>query len=134
MLQTHDRIARTAVDSFGGNIVTTTDYGFLATFDLPGRAINCAVQVRDRMKALGIDTRAGLHTGEVHLVRGGDIEGIAVHIASRVMNEGGRGDVICSRTVKDLVAGSGFCFSDLGVRSLKGVPEDRQLFLVAECG
>ncbi len=132
MLQMHDRIARSAVTSFGGSIVTTTNDGYLATFDLPGRAIHCAVEVRDRMSALGIDTRAGLHTGEVHLVRGGDIEGIAVHIAARVMNEGGRGDVICSRTVKDLVAGSGFNFKDLGMRTLKGVPEDRQLFAVIE--
>jgi pimeloyl-ACP methyl ester carboxylesterase len=132
MLQAHDRIARSAVDSYGGNIITTTNDGFLATFDLPGRAINCAIQVRDRMRSIGIDTRAGLHTGEVHLVRGGDIEGIAVHIAARVMNEGGRGDILCSRTVKDLVAGSGFCFNDLGPRSLKGVPEERQLFEVLD--
>ena len=132
MLQMHDRIARSAVTSYGGTIITTTNDGYLATFDLPGRAIHCAIEVRDRMSALGIDTRAGLHTGEVHLVRGGDIEGIAVHIAARVMNEGGRGDVICSRTVKDLVAGSGFNFKDLGMRKLKGIPEDRQLFSVLE--
>lgn len=133
MLQAQDRVARNAVEGFGGEIVTTTNDGFLATFDLPGRAINCAMQVRNRMAALGVDVRAGLHTGEVHLVRGGeDIEGIAVHIAARVMNEGGRGDVLCSRTVKDLVAGSGFFFQDLGYRGLKGVPEDRQLFAVLD--
>jgi class 3 adenylate cyclase len=103
--------------------------GFLATFDGPGRAIQCARSIRDGVRALGIEVRVGLHTGEVE-VRGDDVAGVAVHIGARVAAMADPGEVLVSSTVKDLVAGSGTEFVDRGEHELKGVPGTWTLFKV----
>jgi len=99
-------------------------------FDGPARAVTCACAVRDAAAQLGLELRAGLHTGEVEL-RGDDVGGIAVHIGARVAAVADAGEVLVSRTVKDLVAGSGITFTDRGTHTLKGVPDEWQLYAVA---
>jgi class 3 adenylate cyclase len=131
MLEGHQRAVRSALSSFDGREVKTTGDGFLATFDGPGRAIRCAQAILGSSEALGILVRTGLHTGECE-VMGDDIGGIAVHIAARVSSHAGAGEVLVSRTVKDLVAGSGIEFSDRGVHTLKGVPDTWQLYAVVD--
>jgi class 3 adenylate cyclase len=101
--------------------------GVLATFDGPGRGIGCAAALRDGLDGIGIRIRAGLHTGEVEL-RDGDVGGIAVHIAARIMATAGAGEIVVSRTVRDLVAGSEVVLDDRGSRQLKGVEGAWQLF------
>jgi len=130
ILAIHDRVAREHVDRFSGRLVNTMGDGILATFDGPGRAIRCAHALGRALEPVGVKIRAGLHTGEIELRDEGDVGGIAVHIAARVMHEAGPGEVICSRTVKDLVAGSEFLFEDRGVCALKGVPDEWQLYSV----
>jgi class 3 adenylate cyclase len=103
--------------------------GFLATFDGPGRAIQCACAIRDAVNALGLDVRSWLHTGEVEF-RGDDVAGIAVHLAQRVSALAQPGEVLVSRTVTDLVAGSGIQFEDRGEHQLKGVPGGWHLYSV----
>jgi pimeloyl-ACP methyl ester carboxylesterase len=112
---------------FRGREVDTAGDGFLATFDGPARAIGCALAIRDGVASLGLKVRSGLHTGEVELA-GEDVRGIAVHIGARVAAEAGPGEVLVTRTVKDLVAGSGIEFQDRGSRTLKGLPEEWQIF------
>jgi class 3 adenylate cyclase len=129
-LEAHDRTARSQIERFHGRLVNRMGDGLLATFDGPGRAIRCAQALGRALEPSGIKIRSGLHTGEIELREGDDIGGIAVHIASRVMHEAGPGEVICSRTVKDLVAGSEFAFDDRGVCTLKGVPDQWQLYAV----
>src|SRR5207249_4043076 len=103
--------------------------GFLATFDGPARAIRCTCAVSDAVKSIGIEMRAGLHTGEIELM-GDDVGGIAVHIGARVAALAGAGEVLVSSTVKDLVAGSGIHFADRGMHMLKGVPDEWHIFAV----
>jgi class 3 adenylate cyclase len=129
VLDLHDKTARARVDEFGGRLVKMTGDGVLATFDLPGKAIRCAADLITALRAAGLEIRVGLHTGEIEL-RGEDVAGIAVVIGARVMSEAGPAEIACSRTVRDLVAGSGFEFEDRGLRSLKGVPESWQIFAV----
>jgi class 3 adenylate cyclase len=129
LLERHQRVVRDALPSFNGREVKSIGDGFLATFDGPGRAIHCAQAILASSEPLGIQVRAGLHTGECE-VMGDDIGGIAVHIASRVSAHAGPGEVIVSRTVKDLVAGSGIEFSDRGVHTLKGIPDTWHLHAV----
>jgi class 3 adenylate cyclase len=131
VLEGHQRTVRDALSSFNGREVKSTGDGFLATFDGPGRAIRCARAILSSSGPLGILVRAGLHTGECE-VMGDDIGGIAVHIASRVSGHAGPDEVLVSRTVKDLVAGSGIEFSDRGVHTLKGIPDTWQLYAVVE--
>ena len=131
MLEGHQRTVRDALSSFDGREVKSTGDGFLATFDGPGRAIRCAQAVLDSSEPLGIQVRAGLHTGECE-VMGDDIGGIAVHIAARVSAHAGPSEVLVSRTVKDLVAGSGIQFSDRGTHELKGIPDTWQLYAVVD--
>ena len=123
----HDKAVRKELARFRGNEVKWTGDGFLAAFDRPARAIQCALTIVSNVRALGIEVRAGIHTGEVDFVKG-DIRGIAVHIASRVADLANGGDVVVSRTVKDLVAGSGIDFQDYGTHELKGVPDQWMLF------
>jgi class 3 adenylate cyclase len=130
LLTAHDRTAGTEIERFQGKLVNRMGDGVLATFDGPGRAIRCAHALGRALEPDGIAIRAGLHTGEIELRDEGEIGGIAVHIASRVMHEAGPGEVICSRTVKDLVAGSEFAFDDHGMCTLKGVPDEWQLYAV----
>ena len=103
--------------------------GFVVTFDSPGRAIECALAIRDSSEAFDIAVRAGIHTGEIE-VRGDDVAGLAVHIGARVSALASPGEVLVSSTVKDLVAGSAVVFADLGDHELKGVPGVWRLFAV----
>jgi class 3 adenylate cyclase len=121
LLATHDAVVRTELERHRGRQIKSTGDGILATFDGPGRAVRCAGAIRDAMRPLGIEIRAGVHTGEIEL-RDDDIGGIGVHIAARVSALAGAGDVLASRTVVDLVFGSGIEFSDRGDYELKGVP------------
>jgi class 3 adenylate cyclase len=127
VLDRHDAIATRHVERAGGRVVKTTGDGLLATFDGPARAIRCAAAIRDGACALDIETRCGLHIGEVER-RGEDVAGIAVHAAQRVCNTAGPGEVLVSRTLVDLVAGSGIEFEERGVHTLKGVPGEWPLF------
>ncbi len=129
LLERHDALMRTQLDRYRGREVKTMGDGFLATFDGPARGIACASSARDAVRALGVEIRAGLHTGEVEVI-GEDIGGIAVNIGARVGAAAGAGEVLVSRTVTDLVAGSGIEFSERGTHSLKGVPGEWQLYAV----
>jgi class 3 adenylate cyclase len=122
-------ILRAELDRFGGREIATAGDGFFATFAGPARAISCALAMRDAIHGLGIEIRIGLHTGEVEVV-GEDLAGIAVHIGARVAGAAQPGEVLVSRTVADLVAGSGIPFRDRGVHQLKGVPGSWQLYAV----
>ena len=128
----HTRVRRQLV-RFRGRELDTAGDGFFASFDGPARAVRCACAIVDSVRDLGLEVRAGLHTGECEQVDG-KVGGIAVHIGARVAAEAGPGEVIVSRTVKDLVAGSGIDFSDRGHAQLKGVPGDWDLFAVAATG
>jgi class 3 adenylate cyclase len=129
LLATHDALVGAEVERFRGRMVKSTGDGVLATFDGPGRAIRCACAIRDSVRSLGVDVRAGLHTGEIEL-RSDDVAGMAVHIGARVSAHAGAGEVLVSSTVKDLVAGSGIEFNDRGEHELKGVPGTWRLFAV----
>jgi class 3 adenylate cyclase len=130
LLDAHDAVVRAQLNRFRGREVNTSGDGFLAMFDGPQRAIRCAMAIRDAVRALGIQVRAGLHTGECE-VRGDDIGGIGVHIGARVSALAGPNDVLVSSTLRDLVIGSGLEFDDRGVHELKGVPGEWRLFAVA---
>jgi class 3 adenylate cyclase len=129
VLEKHHAAVRDTLAGFGGREVKSIGDGFLATFDGPARAIRCAAAIVATAEASGLRLRAGLHTGECELM-GNDIGGIAVHIAARVSAHAGPGEVLVSRTVKDLVAGSGIEFSDRGMHTLKGVPDTWRLHSV----
>jgi class 3 adenylate cyclase/pimeloyl-ACP methyl ester carboxylesterase len=130
LLDAHDAVVRVQLSRFRGREVNTSGDGFLAMFDGPQRAIRCAMSIRDAVQALGIEVRAGLHTGECE-VRGDDIGGIAVHIGARVSALAGPNDVLVSSTLRDLVIGSGLVFEERGAHRLKGVPGEWHLFAVA---
>jgi len=129
LLDRHDQSVRTQIERFRGHEVNTIGDGFVATFDSPGRAIECAAAIRENLKALDIDVRAGIHTGEIE-VRGEDVAGMAVHIGARVSALAGPGEILVSGAVPPLVAGSGIEFVDRGERELKGVPGGWRLFRV----
>jgi len=129
LLDRLDHITHSEIKRFGGRLVNATGDGHLATFDGPGKAIRCAHALVDAVQPLGIQIRAGLHTGEVEL-RGTDVGGIAVHIGARVASLARPSEVLVSRTVTDLVAGSGIEFDDRGAHALKGVPGEWHLFSV----
>jgi class 3 adenylate cyclase len=130
VLEGHDRAVREALARFGGREVKSTGDGFLATFDGPARAIRGAQAIEESCEPLGLRIRAGIHTGECEAMAD-DIGGIAVHIAARVSALAGPREVLVSRTVRDLVAGSGIEFADRGTHELKGVPDRWQLLAVA---
>jgi class 3 adenylate cyclase len=127
LLGRHDTLARTQLERYRGREVKMTGDGLLATFDGPARAVTCAGAIGRELRALGLEVRAAVHTGEVEL-RDGDIGGIAVHIASRVMGLARPNEVLVSSTVKDLVAGAEIRFEDRSVQSLRGVPGQWQLY------
>jgi class 3 adenylate cyclase len=118
---------RRIITRYRGREVKTTGDGFLATFDGPARGVRCACAIANEIKSLGIDVRAGLHTGECEMI-GDDVGGIAVHIGARVAALAGAGEVLVSGTVKDLVAGSGLRFAARGTSALKGIPGEWQIF------
>ncbi len=130
LLDAHDAVVRAQLARFRGREVNTSGDGFLAMFDGPQRAIRCAMSIRDAVRSLGVEVRAGLHTGECE-VRGEDIGGIAVHIGARVSGLAGPNEVLVSSTLRDLVIGSGLEFEERGAHELKGVPGEWHLFAVA---
>jgi class 3 adenylate cyclase len=129
LLDSHHALVRKELARFRGREIKTIGDAFIATFDGPARAVRCACSIRDRVSELGIEIRAGVHTGEIEL-SDGDIGGIAVHIAARVIAAAQPSEVLVSNTVKDLVAGSAIEFGDRGAHVLKGVPDEWRLFAV----
>ena len=129
LLERHHALVRRELDRYGGTEIDTAGDGFFATFDGPARAVRCASAIEEAVGELGLEVRAGVHTGEVELVDG-KVGGIAVHIGARVAHEAGPGEVLVSSTVKDLVAGSGLRFRERGRTELKGVPGEWQLFVL----
>ena len=130
VVQRHHVIVREALAAWRGVENDTAGDGFYATFDGPARAIHCALEITDRMRALGIQIRCGVHTGECELIDG-KAAGIAVSIGARVGALAAPSQVLVTQTVKDLVAGSGLTFSDQGEHQLKGVPERWRLYTAA---
>jgi class 3 adenylate cyclase/pimeloyl-ACP methyl ester carboxylesterase len=129
LLSRHDEMAKRAIEQYRGRYVNTTGDGLIATFDGPARAVRCAHAMVETVRPLGLEIRAGCHTGECELV-GDDVRGLAVHIGSRVASMAGASEVWTSSTVKDLVAGSGLMFEDVGEHELKGVPDRWHLYRV----
>jgi pimeloyl-ACP methyl ester carboxylesterase len=127
LIERHHSVVRAELGAFRGHEVDTAGDGFFATFDAPGRAVRCAIAVRDRVRALGLEIRAGLHTGECEVIAG-KTGGIAAIVGARVREQAAPGEVLVTSTVRDLTSGSGLTFSDRGIRALKGVPRDWQLF------
>jgi class 3 adenylate cyclase len=127
LLAEHNLVARRQLERFGGREIKTVGDGLLATFDGPARAVRCAAAIRDDEAELGLQLRAGLHTGEIELMPN-DIAGVAVHVAARISALAGAGEILVSATVRDLVTGSGLSFEDRGVRELRGVPGDWRVF------
>ena len=133
MLQRFGEITAEAADGFDGTVVKSTGDGHLITFDGPTQAIRCAEALRDDAERLGIEIRVGIHTGECELMDA-DIGGIAVHIAARILGQAGAGEIVVSRTVRDLVVGSGTGFEDRGTVELRGVPGRWELLAVNRQG
>ncbi|HKO71812.1 MAG TPA: adenylate/guanylate cyclase domain-containing protein [Bradyrhizobium sp.] len=130
LLEHHHAVIRRNLARFRGHEVKTTGDGFLATFDGPARGVRCAHAIAQEIKSLGIEVRAGLHTGECEII-GDDVGGIAVHIGARVASLANAGEVLVSGTVKDLVAGSGLRFDERGTYPLKGIPGEWRIFTAA---
>ena len=129
MLERHDELSRETIVDFGGEVVKQTGDGMLATFDAPGRAVQCADTLRSVLAEAGIAIRAGLHTGEIEM-RDHDVGGIGVHIAARVNALARSGEVLVTRTVKDLTAGSNYTFASRGPHKIKGVPDEWEVLAV----
>lgn len=130
-LESYYQRIRRELARFRGTLINTTGDGVLATFDAPARAVRCAIALSREAKTIGMDARAGIHTGEVQKMEA-QIGGLAVHIGSRIMASAGPGEVLVSSTVKDITAGSGLRFEDRGIHTLKGVPDKWQLFLATD--
>jgi len=130
LLESHDRILNRQVERYRGQLIKTTGDGALVLFDGPARAIACAEAIRDALRAIGLEVRAGLHTGELEEREDADIGGIAVHIGARIAALAGPGEILVSRTIKDLVAGSSLRLESRGTHQLKGVPESWEVFAV----
>ena len=130
LLERHHGAIRLQLARYSGNELDTAGDGFLASFDGPARAIRCASAIRSAVHELGLEVRAGLHTGECELIDN-KVGGVAVHIGARVAAQAGPGDVLVSQTVKDLVAGSGIRFEDRGLTKLRGVPDEWRLYALA---
>lgn len=129
LLDAHDQSVRDRLQRYDGDEVNTTGDGFVACFDGPARAIRCALEIVEGARELGVQVRIGLHTGECER-RGSDIAGLAVHLAARIGSLAGSGEVLVSRTVRDLVAGSGIGFDERGHHQLKGIPDSWDLYAV----
>jgi class 3 adenylate cyclase len=130
LLEDHQALTRERLDRFSGREIKTTGDGFLATFDGPTRAVEAARSIVADMPSVGVDVRAGLHAGEVEIMDE-DIGGIAVHVASRISGLAGAGEVLASRTVRDLASGSGIVFDSHGRHSLKGVEDEWDVYRIA---
>lgn len=130
VVERHRSTVRSLLARYRGNEVDTAGDGFFATFDGPARAVRCAEAIIEAVRGLGLEVRAGIHTGEVETING-KMGGIAVNIGARVAAKAGASQVLVSQTVKDLVAGSGLTFEDAGEHELKGVPDRWRLYRVA---
>jgi class 3 adenylate cyclase len=130
VLDRHDETVRSDIATHSGNLVKSTGDGILATFDAPERAVGFASALRAHLSNIGLAVRTGVHTGEIEK-RGGDIGGVAVHLGARIMAAAGAGEILVSRTVKDLVIGSPITFEDRGSHALKGIQGEWQLYSVA---
>ena len=133
LLSEHHALVRERLERFRGNEIRIAGDGFLATFDGPARAIRCACAIRDGVRGLGIEIRAGLHTGEIELAETG-VEGLAVHLGARISALADANEVLVSSTVKDLVVGSGIEFAERGTHELKGVPGEWHVHRVTSAG
>jgi len=133
VLDQHDSLAKAEIDRWHGRFIKSTGDGVLATFDTPTRALRCAFGLADALRPAGLQIRAGIHTGEIE-VRGDDLGGIAVHIASRALSEAGTTGrrVVVTRTVRDLASGTDLAFASLGSVTLRGIPGEWELFEAAE--
>jgi class 3 adenylate cyclase len=131
LLERHDAAVRREVERCRGQAIKSLGDGVLATFDGPARAIRCALAIRERLRPLGLELRAGLHTGEIETIEN-DVSGIAVHITARVLESARPGEILASSTVRDLVVGSGLAFEDRGTHELRGVPGEWRLHAVVE--
>ena len=131
LVDTHDLTVRNAVERLQGRVANTTGDGVFALFDSPSNALRAAKRIHEQLRAVGLDVRAGVHTGEVEVI-GSDARGVAVHTAARIMSVSSGGQIVASRTVRDLTTGSGFRFTSLGHHGLKGLPEPLELFEVSE--
>jgi class 3 adenylate cyclase len=131
LLEAHETLCGREVTTFGGVVSDFAGDGLLASFDGPARAVHCAFSLRDHLRGLGLEMRAGLHTGEVER-RGDRLAGVGVHIAARILSLADSGEVLVSRTVRDLVSGSGLRFTDRGIHVLKGVPDEWQVLAATE--
>jgi class 3 adenylate cyclase len=129
LVETHHTVVRDALGRWQGTEVDTAGDGFYATFEGPARGIRCGLEIAERVRDLGIEVRAGLHTGECRVIDG-KVGGVAVSIGARIAATAGDSEVRVSQTVKDLVAGSGFTFEDAGDHELKGVPERWHVYRV----
>jgi class 3 adenylate cyclase len=128
LLERHNGAVRQQLRRFSGDEIDTAGDGFLALFDGPARAVRCGLAVQDALREIGLEVRAGVHTGEVERPKGAKPRGIAVHVGARVMSLAGSGEVLVSGTTHDLVAGSGLEFEDRGDHELKGVDGRRRVF------
>jgi class 3 adenylate cyclase len=127
LLAAHDSAVRRELDRFSGREVDTAGDGFLAAFDGPARAVRCAISTNESVRELGLEIRAGVHTGECEL-DGPKVRGIAVHTGARIASLAGPGEVLVSQMVKDLVSGSGLAFEERVIRELKGVPGQWRIY------
>ena len=134
LVEAHHRLVRRELERFRGREVDTAGDGFLATFDGPARAVRCAQAVCEGVRRLGLDVRAGVHTGEIEVGAGGSVSGIAVHIGARIAALAAGGEVLASRTVRDLVAGSGLGFVPRGTHHLRGVPDAWDVYQALPAG
>jgi class 3 adenylate cyclase/dihydrofolate reductase len=130
LLDRHDRVARAEVERFRGRFVKSTGDGILATFDAPTRALRCAFGLNAGLGDFGLTIRSAIHTGEIEF-RADDIGGIGVHIAARALAQAGDGEVVVTRTVRDLVTGTDLAFSPLGAVGLRGIPGEWELFVAS---
>jgi class 3 adenylate cyclase len=130
LLDRHDRAARTEVERFRGRFVKSTGDGILATFDAPTRALRCAFDLSGTLRDLGMSIRAAVHTGEIE-IRDDDVGGIGVHIAARTLGRANGGDVVVTRTVRDLATGTDLTFRPLGTFGLRGIPGEWELFVAS---
>jgi class 3 adenylate cyclase len=130
LLEQHDGRVREQVERYRGRLVKSLGDGMLATFDGPSRAISSAIAIRDSLRQLGLDVRAGLHTGECELLANDDVGGLAVHIGARISRLAGPGELLVSSTVRDLIVGSEQILVDRGEHQLKGIPGAWRLFAV----
>ncbi len=130
LLERHDALVREQVERYRGRFVKSLGDGMLATFDGPSRAISSALAIRDALRTLNLDVRAGLHTGECELLADDDVGGLAVHIGARISGLAGPGEVLVSSTVRDLVVGSDQILADRGEHQLRGIPRPWRVFAV----